>query len=279
VILDGEGRTIRLGPDSNGITTPVPEGLSPLTATSTTYVIKNLTIRGGKSAIRLGATFNSRIEQIECIDQTEVAIECQFALMTRIQNVRITNPLGHGVWLGTGSFAGWGTNLNSQCNGSVLEQVRVYSRKGQVGNNFNIIHSNGVKMLDCISEGWDNDGWAVYYDGWNSTVKQFTIDNFHMEHGIQPHKGGIFVKGMANSPVTIRGLFAQAWSSPDIPLVWIENNTWTILEGIGWWTRFMTIGMSHHAPRLKTRDCHPALNQTSLRHVKKIFTSYIHFDS
>jgi hypothetical protein len=274
VILDGKGQSIKLSSSSNGITTPVPLGVSPLAATNTQYVIKDLTIVNGKSAVRLSATFNSRIEGLYCLGQQDVAIHCQFALMTDISNVNIVNPGSHGVYLGTGSFDGWGTNLNSQCNGSTLRNVRVYNRATGTGNSFNIEHSNGVRLLDCISEGWPQDGFAVWYNGQNSTVKNFEIRNFHLEHA--PKKGGIYINAQANTVNVINGVFAQKYGST-IPLLFIENNSPVIIENLGWWTPNMFIWSENFAPRIKIRDCHPALKYSSIKtgHARGIYKPYI----
>lgn len=274
VILDGKGQKIILGKNSNGITTPVPSGVSPLTATSTAYIIKNLTIQGGKSAIRLSATFNSQLNGLYLIGQEDVAIHCQFALMTDISNVNIVNPGSHGVYLGTGSFGSWGTNLNSQCNGSTVRNVRVYNKLTGTGNSFNIEHSNGVRLLDCISEGHPQDGYAVWYNGQNSTVKNFEIRNFHLEHA--PKKGGICIDAQANTINVISGVFAQKYGS-SIPWMVIKNNAPVIIENMGWWTPSMYIWSEEFAPRITIRDCHFTLRYSSIKtsHARGIYKPYI----
>lgn len=283
VYIDGQGEVIRLRSDSQGFITPILPNSSPLDATSTTYDIKNFTIVGGRSAIKLYATFNSTFKNLDLIGQSEYSIRAAFSLMSRFENIRITRPQGHGIWLGPGNDD-WATNWNSQCNGSVLDQVRVDSAPTQVGNNFTILHSNGVQMLNCISEGWGNDGWAIYYNGLNSTVKQFRVDNFHVEHGRLPKKGGIYISAMANSPVKISQLFVQGWNDPNNPVVFIDNNASVLMEQIGWWVKNMKIHLKFHAPRFKTRDTHPSLNWDTLVYKNAqgvpspIFKGYVHFD-
>jgi hypothetical protein len=146
------------------------------------------------------------------------------------------------------------------------------------GNSFTVMHSNGVQIINCISEGHSHEGWCLYYDGLNSTVKSFYVNGFHMEHSRNPKKGGIYVSGMANSPVMLRQLFIQAWGRQS-PAVFIDRNAHTIFEQIGWWTTGMDIELSHHAPRITTRDCHPTLKFERLKHDKPIFKGYLKFNT
>jgi hypothetical protein len=179
--------------------------------------------------------------------------------MTTIRQVMVTNPAGHGIWLGTGDFDGWGTNRNSQCNASVLEQCRVYTNGKMKGNSFTVLNSNGVKVRNCISEGWPHDGWCLYFGGANAWTKSFEVDGFHMEHASPPSKGGIYVEAMANSPITLRELFIQGWNNT-APAVKIGYNAWTIFEKIGWWRSHMNIELTDRAPRCVFRSCHPDLS-------------------
>jgi len=273
VYIDGFGTEIKLRTTSRGFITPLLPGQSPLSGTSTTYIIKNLRIVGGKRAVDMFATFNSVIENLECIGQTEFAIKLSFSLMSRLQNIRITNPLGHGVWLGVGEDS-WSTNLNSQCNHSVLDQVRVYNSKKTVGNSFTVDNSNGVKILNCVSEGHTNVGYAIDYRAQNSTVKTFLIDNFHVE-GLST-KGAIRIDAQANTSNTVSRLFVQKYGD-SIPTMVIKNNAPINLEKIGWWTPNMFIHSENFAPRIRINECTYQLNYRSLKtpHERGIFKPYI----
>lgn len=275
VVVDLRGDDLVLGPNSNGFTTPT--GSAPLTDTSTSYHIRNGRIIGGKKAIHLSATFGSTVENVELRGQTEIALHCEFALMSTLKGVMVTNPLGHGIYLGTGGFDGWGTNLNSQCNASTLENCRVYNDGRMVGNSYTIMHSNGIQMRNCISEGHSNDGWCLYYDGWNSTVKNFLLDGFHVEHSKNPKKGGIFIQAQSNTANQLRQLFIQGWTS-ESPAVYLSRNSAVVFEQIGWWTDRMNIELSHRAPRIKSRDCYPALNVKRIKFNGQFDPQNLHFN-
>lgn len=276
VYVDGWGTEIKLSPTSKGFFTPLLEGQSPLSATSTTYIIKNLRISGGKNAINMFATFNSVIENLECIGQSECSIKLAFSLMTRVQNIKITNPLGHGVWVGVGDDE-WSTRSNSQCNNTVLDQVRVYNSKRTVGNSFTVDNSNGVKILNCVSEGHTNVGYAIDYRGQNSTVKTFLVDNFHVE-GLST-KGAIRIDGQANTSNTISRLYVQKYGS-SIPTIVLENNSPVNLEKIGWWNPNMYVLSKKFAPRIRINDCTHVLNYARLKtpYERGIYRPYIFID-
>lgn len=275
VILDGNGMNLVFGKDSKGITTPIPDGVKPLASTNTRYLIRNFgNIRGGKTAINLSATFNSIIENIKCEDQSEAAIILQFCLMSRVQNVLITNPWKNGIWLGTGDYNGWGTSLNSQCNNTVLDQVRVYNRPGTVGDSFTVLDSNGIVIRNCVSEGHDNDGHAINYSAWNSTVKHFLVDNFHIES--RSLKGAIKMLAQGNTSNIFTRIFIQKnWGHA--PVFILENNSPIKLIDWGWWNREMYIESTHHSPRIVIENCPGDLNYNSIRtpHATGIRKPYI----
>lgn len=171
---------------------------------STRFVIRDLQFTGGQKAIHIGATYGTVIENCNFIGQDSTAVDIQFGLNTSLNQCIVTNPGWDAFVLRCGES--WGGNaINSQSNHSVLNQCRVYSSKG--GNSaFKILGSSGVVLRDIISEGSNECNYAIYFDRLKSTtVRLFTIENFHFEHA--PSKAGIYLNhtGIA----TIDGLYYQ----------------------------------------------------------------------
>lgn len=205
----------------------------------TRYLIQDFgKIQGGGRGIFIGSSFNTVIRNIEFIGQSTAAIDLVFCLMSTIENILVTN-VGHdgivlrsGVDSQTGEHAWKGTSYNnSQCNHTVVQSCRVYNKKECTGTSFKILQSTGVRLLDCISEGWPNEH-AVFFDAEKcTTAKLFSIENFHLEH--VPTNGALCFRSNG-SIVTVDGLYLQVGSKTS-PSVWIMNNGNYVFKNIPWW--------------------------------------------
>lgn len=214
IILNGNGCSIT-GKSGNDIFRRIPadqkEALDKMM--STRFLIRDFSFQGGKTAINLGASYGSAIENCNFTAPEDAAIDVQFGLSTSIRHCSVTNPKKDAFVLRCGNDWGGNTN-NSQSNHSVIEMCRVYATK-TTESSFKILGSGGVVLRDAISEGSNEANYSVYFDRLNSTtVRMFTVENFHLEHA--PKIAGIYLNhtGIA----TIDGLFAQL-SYKDFPLI------------------------------------------------------------
>lgn len=171
---------------------------------SSRFVIRDFQFEGGSKAIDIGATYGTVIENSNFIGQGEAAIDIQFGLNTEITQCIITNPKKNGIVIRCGEDWG-GSTVNSQSNHTVVTQCRVYAAKG-METCFKILGSSGVVLRDIISEGSGECDYSVYFDRLNSTtVRLFTISNFHLEHA--PKKAAIYLNHTGTA--TIDGLYYQ----------------------------------------------------------------------
>lgn len=273
VHINGNGSHIKFKKGSRGFFSVPSNNKQALNEfMSTRYLIENFSrIEGGKYAINLCATFNSIIRNIECVAQEVAGIELRFGLMTRIENILVTNPIMDGIRIDIGNWKG-ATKTNSQSNHTVLEQCRVYNREG--GNySFDIIHSSGVVLRDCISEGRNNKR-AINYDSYgNPVVKNFTIENFHLEHS--PEEGGIWISASATTSNIIDKYYINS-GNIKYPIV-LGYNGPVQIKNIGWWRDEFKIMSTHHAPRILIDQCNWRLNGRSVITTaeKKLFKDYI----
>lgn len=218
IILNGNGCTIRTN-DSIVIFNRIPknqdEALNKMM--STRFVFNDFTIAGGKKAINLGATFGSSINRCNFTNQTIAAIDIQFGLNTHILQCNSSGICKNHYVLRTGSD--WGGNVNnSQSNHSVIEMSRVYAGKGS-GCGFKVLGSSGCVIRDCISEGFNEIDYAIYFDVIGSTtVRLFKIENLHLEHA--PKKAGIYIHNTGIA--SIDGIFYQK-AYTNFPLVYAAN--------------------------------------------------------
>lgn len=171
---------------------------------STRFVFNDFTFTGGNKAINLSATFGSSIHRCNFVAQNLAAVDVQFGLSTELSHCIATNCKKDAFILRCGEEWG-GNNNNSQSNHSVVNMCRVYAAKG-AKTSFKILGSGGVVLRDIISEGSNEVDYSVYFDRLSSTtVRMFTIQNFHLEHSTQ--KAAIYIR---NSGVaTVEGVYYQ----------------------------------------------------------------------
>ncbi len=262
LIIDGAGAKLVLGPNSNGFTRRIADQKDALSRVSSRYVIRDFaSIEGGKKAIDLKATLGSTISNLRLVGQAEAAIDLRFALMARVQNVLVTNPAKRGIVVRIGDWPG-ATWSNSQSNHTVLEQCRVYAMSTTT-QAFTVLHSSGVRMQDCISEGapCEHDLYLSSAIGGkesevakNTVVKQFVLANFHVEHGAK--KASIFVNMPAKAVVELRAVY---WNGKQTAPVIDHVSGQLRLCDIGWFTEEMRIVTHVSTPRIDIDGCHSVL--------------------
>jgi len=262
LVIDGAGAKLVLGPNSNGFTRVIADQKDALARVSSRYAIRDFAvIEGGRKAIDLKATLGSVIENVRCAGQSEAAIDLRFCLMARVQNVLVTNPKARGIVVRQGDWPG-ATWSNSQSNHAVLEQCRVYCT-ATTTQAFSVLHCNGVRMNDCISEGTpcDHDLFlSAAIDGdemkpaRNTVVKQFALSNFHVEHAAR--KASIYVNMPPRASVDLDGVYWNGkMKAPVIDYISGQVN----LSNVGWWDDDFVIATRVAAPRINIDRCHGAL--------------------
>lgn len=273
VHINGRGSTIKFRKKALGMVS-IPkdnsEGLNKFM--STRYLIENFSkIEGGERGIHLGATFNSVIRNVQCVGQNEAGIEIQFGLMTRLENILITNSNKDGIRLGIGNWPG-ANRRNSQSNHSVLEQCRVYNKAGG-RYSYDIKDSSGVVIRDCIAEGRENLRAINFSAYGNSVVKNFKVENFHMEY--TPKEAGIYISAGAMTSNIIDGYFINS-NGIKYPIA-TEYNAPIQIKNIAWWKKEWQIMCTHHAPRISIDQCNWLINMGSVMTIleRPVFKSYI----
>lgn len=258
VIIDGQGAVIRAAGDVPVFYSLPANQEEAMVYNKTRYLIENFgRIEGGGKGIYIGSSFNTVIRNIEFVSQREAAVDLVFCLMTSLEHLLVTNPFHDGIVLRSGVNSDtrekvWpGTSYNnSQCNHSVLRSCRVYNRKGTEGTSFKILQSTGVRLVDCISEGWEN-ARAVFFDADRcTTAKFFAIENFHLEHA--PYEGGLVFRSFG-STVEVDGLFTQI-ASKESPSIWLMNNGNYVFKNIPWWPEGAWVNSSH-SPGVVIQHC------------------------
>ncbi len=237
VIIDGNGSDLKLA--KMGFYSMPNSKDQAMLYNHTRYLIKDFsTISGGEKGVMLGSSFNTVIQNIEFVGQREAAIDLVFCLMCTVENILVTNNFHDGIVLRTGRNIDtkeieWdraGVN-NSQCNHTEVRSCRVYNRKGCTGTSFKVLQSSGVRLVNCISEGWPNKR-AVYFDALGATTaKYFTIENFHLEH--IPEEGGLCFRNFG-SLIEVDGFFVQQGSATS-PVIKIENNGSYVFRNFPYW--------------------------------------------
>lgn len=262
LVIDGAGCKLVLGANSNGFTRRVVDQKDAAARTGYRYTIRDFaSIEGGKKAIDLKATLGSTISNLRLVGQSEAAIDLRFALMTRVENVLVTKPAKRGIVVRVGDWPG-ATWSNSQSNHTVLEQCRVYA-VSTTTQAFTVLHCNGVRMSDCISEGssCDHDLFlSAAIDGneekpaRNTVVKQFTLSNFHVEHAVR--KASIYVNMPPKAVVQLSQIY---WNGPQkSPVIYYVSGQLNLCN-IGWFTDDMRIATRVSTPRINVDQCHSAL--------------------
>ncbi|MCA1761534.1 MAG: hypothetical protein ABR574_05850 [Cryomorphaceae bacterium] len=258
VIIDGQGSNIKVGGQVPLFYSMPSNKKQAMEWNKTRYIIRNFgQIQGGDRGVFIGSSFNSVIENIEFTGQKTAAIDLVFCLMSTIEKVLVTNVFHDGIVLRSGleqgskkrMWEGAGFN-NSQCNHSAIKSTRVYNRKGCTGTSFKILQSTGVRLVDCISEGWENKR-AVFFDARDcTTAKLFKIENFHLEH--MPREGALCFRSNG-SIVEVDGLFLQH-GNRDIPAIWLMTNGNYIFKNVAWWPQDAWV-KSSHSPSIVIEHC------------------------
>lgn len=260
VIIDGNGAHLKL---SNMGFFSMPSGKDEaMLFNHTRYLIRNFsTITGGEKGVFLGSSFNTVIRNIEFVGQTKAAVDLVFCLMCTLENILVTNNFHDGIVLRTGRDIDtkrieWdraGVN-NSQCNHTEVRSCRVYNRKGCTGTSFKVLQSSGVRLVNCISEGFPNKR-AVYFDAFGATTaKYFSIENFHLEH--VPEEGGLCFRNYG-SLIEVDGFFVQQ-GSKDSPVIKLENNGSYVFRNFPYWPGGAWIASSN-SPGVVMENCPPAM--------------------
>lgn len=262
LVIDGAGARLILGDASNGFTRAIRDQKHAESCTGYRCTIRDFaSIEGGRKAIDLQATLGSVIENVRCKGQSEAAIDLRFCLMTRVEDVIVTMPAKRGIVVRTGDWPG-ATWSNSQSNHTVLEQCRVYCA-ATTTQAFAVLNCNGVRLLDCISEGaaCDHDLYlSACINGdedapaRNSVVKQFALSNFHVEHATRI--ASIHVNMPPRASVDLSQVYWNGkLTAPAIRYISGQLN----LADIGWWNEGLIIATRVAAPRINADRCHGAL--------------------
>lgn len=263
LVIDGRGTRLQLGGSSNGFTYAIHNMKEAMQRTISRYVIKDFSeIRGGRKAIDLKATFGSVIQNLNVEQQSVAGIDLRFCLMTRLENVRVTNPKNRGIVLRQGDWEG-ATGTNSQCNSSVLEQCRVYCAPTTTAA-FTILNSGGVRMTDCVSEGAPCD-YDIFLSAslkgdesrpaHNPVVKSFMLSGFHVEHAVR--KASIYVNMPSKAVVNLQNVY---WNGPQKAPVVLYTLGQLNISDIGWWNEGNWIGSRINAPRINISRSHDAMS-------------------
>ena len=160
----------------------------------------------GQIGIQLDATYGSVVDGVY-LQNFDVGFDGAFDLMMKIENSRAYGNLttAFKIESGVGSWSGATVN-NSQSNDTTIENVRDAVDTGATST-FMILASDGVTIRNCISEG-GNPTSNIYFDDQNSTtVKLFTVDNFHNENS--PANAIITMRGRGTGTYTINQVFSQ----------------------------------------------------------------------
>lgn len=285
VIINGNGANLKL--TSMGFYSMPSSKDEAMLFNHTRYLIRNFsTISGGEKGIMFGSSFNTVIENVEFVGQKDAAIDLIFCLMTTIENVLVTNNYNDGIVLRTGKNIDtkeleWSRASlnNSQCNHSELRSCRVYNRKGCTGTSFKVLQSSGVRLINCISEGWPNKR-AVYFDALGaSTAKYFSIKNFHLEH--IPLEGGLCFRNFG-SLIEVDGFFVQKGNEVS-PVIRIENNGSYVFRNFPYWPEKAWIASSN-SPSVVMENCPPSMYKidkywtNTEKEGEKIFKGYFKTD-
>lgn len=262
LVIDGAGAKLILGPNSNGFTRRITDQKDAEKRIGSRYTIRDFaSIEGGRKAIDLQATLGSTIENCRLVGQADAALDLRFCLMTRVENVMVTNPARRGIVVRTGDWPG-ATWSNSQSNHTVLDQCRVYATTTTT-QAFAVLNCNGVRMTDCISEGGpcDHDLFlSATTDGnedlpaKNTVVKQFTLSNFHVEHAVR--KASIYVNMPSKCSVDLAQVY---WNGPQSAPVILYTAGQLNLSNIGWFTEDMRIASRVSSPRINVDRSHNAI--------------------
>lgn len=262
LVIDGRGAKLVLGPLSNGFTRHVADQREAGRKAASRYVFRDFAaIEGGRKGIDLKASLGSSIVNCRFMGQSRAAIDLRFCLMTRVENVLVTNPRDKGIVVRTGDWPG-ATAFNSQSNSTVLDQCRVYASPTTTAA-FSVLNSGGVRMRDCISEGspcdydlflsavTDGDEGKVAN---NTVVKSFMLENFHVEH--QVRKASIYVNMPFKSSVVLSNVY---WNGNQSAPVIMYTSGQLNLQDIGWFNKNFRIHTRVGMPRMDVSRCHSML--------------------
>lgn len=264
LVIDGAGARLSLGAGSNGFTVAVEDQKEAMRRTGNRYTIRDFAvITGGRKAIDLKASLGSVVENLRLEKQTEAAIDLRFCLMCRVEGVLVTHPQDKGILVRTGDWPG-AKNSNSQSNHTVVRHTRVYCAP-TTSAAFTVLHCNGVRISDCISEGGPAD-YDLYLSAGpvlgedsvaragNPVVKQFVLENFHVEHKLR--KASIFVNMPLQASVTLSGVY---WNGGiGAPVIEYVNGQLNLVD-IGWFNKQFEILSRNNQPAITVQRCHSEL--------------------
>ena len=131
----------------------------------------------GQTAIRLGPSFGSHIENIDF--SCDIGMNLEFCLNARLENI-MGIPGNYGIKIDFGEAWG-GSSTNSQSNHTTLNNCRIYAISGNTIAGYYIRGSSGVVINSSIVEG-TGANYGVFFDTNQSTVvKNFKVDGLHIE--------------------------------------------------------------------------------------------------
>jgi len=156
----------------------------------------------GQTGLLLGPSFNSIITFID-FTNIDRGLNLEFCLNVRVISVKGI-PNEYGIMIDYGSTWG-GNNSNSQSNHAQILQCRIFNVAG-VTASYYIRGCSGVKLVDCIVEGFAPD-YGIYFDYNGSTVvHEITIDNSHVE--VACNIAAIYMRG-STGQYNVRNVFNQ----------------------------------------------------------------------
>ena len=273
--INGCGAELRLYAGGNGFTTAVNTAAEAKARISTTryYIHDFAEILEGDRAIDLRATIGSVVERVKCKSQNLTAINLEWAMHTSVRDVEVVHPDSIGVYVGIGSWGG-ASATNSQSNKTILSQVRAYIGK-PTASAFVVDNCEGVIIESCTSEGGDalhdiffTASNARHYDGKtepemarNSTVKHFTVRNFHIE-GHWAKSGSIYF----NAPTRCIGTFDQVYFNMPggHPIVYAGYGRMEVTN-TGWWEPHWVIKSRVEKPKINCWRCHKDMQASEVK--------------
>ncbi len=260
-VLNGNGCQLICSIDSVDVFRRLPtsqkEALNLMMASR--FSFNDFSIRGGRKAINLGASYGSNIARCNFWAQNEAAIDIQFGLNTHIHHCNSTAGKKDNFILRTGEDWGGG-NRNSQSNHSVVSMCRVYASKG-AKTAYKVLGSNGVVLRDNISEGQHDIDYSVYYNSQGSpNVKLFTLTNLHLEH--KPIKAGIYLRGGGNCIVD--GVYYQHARDNQKFIEAHEHTSSVQIKNVPWFVTGSGIYYGSDKTEWSIEDCHPRFYNKSI---------------
>jgi hypothetical protein len=107
-----------------------------------------------------------------------------------------------------------------------------------------------VRLIDCISEGWENAGpfFLMHRAAPQPSFLPFRIFTW----STLPYEGGLVFQSFG-STVEVDGFFTQI-ASADSPSIWLMNNGNYVFKNIPWWPQGAWVNSSH-SPAVVIQHC------------------------